>query len=133
METKGIRHAGFWVRFAANLLDTIIMGIPILVILMFSFKSRADQDLINLLIYTAATIFLWTSWDGRTPGKKIMGIKIVSYPEYGPISLRKALVRFLIGYTISGLLFFIGYIMVAFRKDKRGLHDLIAGTCVVHY
>jgi uncharacterized RDD family membrane protein YckC len=26
----------------------------------------------------------------------------------------------------------IGFLMVAFRKDKRGLHDLLAGTIVVY-
>jgi len=26
----------------------------------------------------------------------------------------------------------IGFIMVAFRKDKRGLHDLLASTVVIY-
>jgi uncharacterized RDD family membrane protein YckC len=33
--------------------------------------------------------------------------------------------------TISGLILFIGFIMVAFTEKKQGLHDMIAGTLVV--
>jgi uncharacterized RDD family membrane protein YckC len=32
---------------------------------------------------------------------------------------------------LSGFLFGIGFLLVAFRGDKRGLHDLLAGTAVV--
>jgi uncharacterized RDD family membrane protein YckC len=32
---------------------------------------------------------------------------------------------------LSGLIFGIGFIMIAFTERKRGLHDMIADTCVV--
>ena len=32
---------------------------------------------------------------------------------------------------LSALIFGIGYLMIAFTERKRGLHDIIAGTCVV--
>ncbi|HIC12614.1 MAG TPA: hypothetical protein EYO75_04465 [Sulfurimonas sp.] len=37
-----------------------------------------------------------------------------------------------IGYIASTFSFLIGFIMVAFRDDKRGLHDLLAGTVVIY-
>jgi uncharacterized RDD family membrane protein YckC len=32
---------------------------------------------------------------------------------------------------VSGLIFGIGYLMIAFSSEKRGLHDNIAGTVVI--
>ena len=46
-----------------------------------------------------------------------------------PIGLREAALRY-IGYWVNALTLGIGYLFIAFRKDKRGLHDLIAGTSV---
>ncbi|MDD2567019.1 MAG: RDD family protein [Thiovulaceae bacterium] len=37
-----------------------------------------------------------------------------------------------LGYIVSTLLFLVGFLMVAFRKDKRGLHDLLADTAVIY-
>lgn len=42
----------------------------------------------------------------------------------------KAFLRW-VGYSISGLTLGIGYLMVAFTKQKQGLHDKIAGTYVI--
>ena len=33
---------------------------------------------------------------------------------------------------LSGIILFIGYIMVAFTDRKQGLHDMICSTLVVH-
>jgi hypothetical protein len=32
---------------------------------------------------------------------------------------------------LSGLILYLGYVMVAFTSQKRGLHDYIAGTLVL--
>lgn len=46
------------------------------------------------------------------------------------LELGPAVLRYL-GYFASTLLLGIGYLMVAFTPQKRGLHDYIAGTVVV--
>jgi uncharacterized RDD family membrane protein YckC len=46
-----------------------------------------------------------------------------------PISYNRALLRWLAA-RLSDVLF-LGYILIALRRDKRGLHDLLAGTKVV--
>lgn len=66
---------------------------------------------------------------GATVGKAIVGIKIVQENGHS-VGYGRALGRHLATY-LSGLLLGIGFLMVAFRDDKRGLHDLIAGTVVV--
>ena len=37
----------------------------------------------------------------------------------------------MIGYWVSGAVFYLGYIWIFIDKRKRGWHDLIAGTVVV--
>jgi len=46
------------------------------------------------------------------------------------ISVLRALGRYFAKF-LSGLILFIGYIMVAFTDRKQGLHDLLASTLVV--
>ena len=77
---------------------------------------------------------LWVNWDGRTPAKKLTRIHIASYPDYGRLGYWTALVRSLVG-TLSAFTV-VGYVviaaMVGTRPDRRGYHELIARTWVVH-
>lgn len=135
-----IKYAGFGVRLMAALLDMILLGIPIVLIVslflgfdwLTSGSVNFGAECLNILIWSIVTVYLWVNWDGRTPGKKLMGIKIASFPEHEPLTLGKALMRYFIGYTLSTLIIGLGYLMIAFRNDKRGLHDIIAKTCVIY-
>ena len=160
--SRSPRHAGFWVRVAANLLDAIILGIPVLLLVSaifglgpdigeiagfdFEYTDAAGEDstahvsfsiadLFNLLLFAVLTILLWVNWDGRTPGKKILSIRIVTCPGYQQLSYVAAIVRMiasLLSLIVVGLGYVIIGIMVALRADKRGYHDLVARTCVIH-
>jgi uncharacterized RDD family membrane protein YckC len=68
--------------------------------------------------------------NGQTPGMRQMGIRVVRDTDGGPITLGPAVLR-LIGYWISGFVFYIGYIWIFIDKRRRGWFDLIAGTVVV--
>jgi len=132
-----VRYAGFWVRAIASLLDGLILGIPILMVLTLIFGDNwlhqefSSMDVLYQVVLTAVTVILWVNWEGRTPGKKLLGIKVVQGNNYEPVSYSKAILRYL-GYFVSFLALGIGFLMVAFRADKRGLHDLIAGTYVIY-
>jgi uncharacterized RDD family membrane protein YckC len=66
---------------------------------------------------------------GQTPGKKAYEIKVVDDKSGEYISFFKALLRFLsFLFTATTLL---GLFLPFYRKDKKGLHDLICGTIVV--
>ncbi|HEX6140686.1 MAG TPA: RDD family protein [Candidatus Limnocylindria bacterium] len=67
---------------------------------------------------------------GATPGMRSQGLKVVRDADGGPISTGQALLR-LIGYWISGAVFYLGYIWILVDKRRRGWHDLIAGTVVI--
>jgi uncharacterized RDD family membrane protein YckC len=71
---------------------------------------------------------------GATLGKMIIGAKIVRL-DGSRLGYLFALFRFLAMFVMN-LICYLGYIiagfMIAFREDKRGLHDLIVGTRVIY-
>ena len=86
-------------------------------------------DLISLLIgaaYYTLGVSIWST----TLGKKAMGISVLR-PDGSKVSFLRAFGRWL-AYIPSAFILFIGYLMVAFRRDKRALHDLICDTAVVY-
>jgi len=128
------KHAGFWIRFFAILIDSVILMIPMSIIFGFTVSVNplaavSINQLMNLIIIVG-TVLLWIKWGGRTPGKKIMGIRILK-SDYSELDTKTAIIRYF-SYILSTITFGIGYLMVGLRKDKRGLHDLIAGTVVVY-
>ena len=142
---SGPRHAGFQIRLVASLVDIVALGAPayLIVAILFDFDwilgGQGDElvsraNLVNATILTVVTVLLWVNWDGRTPGKKLTRTRIVSYPSYGPFGYGKALVRSLVGaftaFTVIG--YVVIAVMVGKREDKRGYHDLVASTCVIH-
>jgi len=159
-----VRYAGFWVRFVASMIDTVVVGLPLVYLIyiisngnymniaslsdafkaaqtgnvdmtMYYLNQNGNDSLfwevvMEILLAFIVTVF-WKNFRGATPGKKIMGIKIVDATTFQPISTSQALVRF-IGYIISSVPLCFGFVMIAFRADKRGLHDLLARTCVIY-
>lgn len=85
--------------------------------------------LVPLAIILGAVYFVH-GWGvrGGTPGKRLMGIAVEDRDGGFPIGASRATAR-LLGYVLSGALFGIGYLMVAF--GGLGLHDRVAGTRVV--
>ena len=119
----GAVAAAFGVRFVAWLIDFVIL----LVIGAFA-AAVIDLWFLGILIGATYTIGFWTA-AAATPGKMLMKLKVVD--ENGePVQIDKALLRY-VGYWVSGIILFIGYLMIALRQDNRGLHDLIARTNVI--
>lgn len=52
---------------------------------------------------------------------------VVSYMFKGNLFFTTSIITSIIGYVIT----YVGYIMILFRKDGCGLHDLVSGTKVV--
>jgi uncharacterized RDD family membrane protein YckC len=65
-----------------------------------------------------------------TLGKMALSI-VVTDVNGNRITFGRATGRYF-GKILSGLILYIGYIMVAFTEKKQGLHDMIAGTLVVN-
>lgn len=136
---------GFWIRVLATLIDGIILGI-FFNILSFVLFGRlfnepwSSEDVISMLISGIRSFILnilvsmcyetiLIGYNGQTFGKLLTRIKVVNLDGSQP-SYSKAFARFS-SKSLSALSFGIGYLLVAFRKDKRSLHDLIVDTKVI--
>jgi uncharacterized RDD family membrane protein YckC len=67
---------------------------------------------------------------GRTPGKLLLGIRIMSLTEK-PLTIRRLFVRNWLGYIGSGLLIGIGFFWATVSSQRQTWHDIIAETVVV--
>lgn len=77
-------------------------------------------------------VYLWVSLavTGRTVGKGLVGLRVVA-ADGSAVSQRQAFVR-VIAFPLSFLLFGIGFLMILIHRQRRALHDVIAGTCEVY-
>jgi len=133
-----VEYAGFWIRFLASVLDSILMimvMVPLLLVfygpgvLVAQESPGLMYDLINYGLPVVAVIIFW-QYRSATPGKMMMGIYIVDaktleHPPFGRLVLRY------FGYYLSILPLLLGFIWVAFDPRKQGFHDKIAGTVVI--
>lgn len=155
-----VRYAGFWIRFYASFLDTLFLALPVAIVIYFLSdgnwfdfsqyqqniqmamsgnahaldtqpQTSIKWELLFEVSVLVVTMVFWKRWRGATPGKKFVHIKIVDAKTFEDIDNKQAVTRSF-GYIVSTLALLIGFIMVAFRKDKRGLHDLLAGTVVIY-
>lgn len=82
-------------------------------------------SVIVLLLY----FFIFHAIRGQTPGKRLFGVMVID-----PFGERPGLARTLLrttGSVLSALLFSLGFLWIGFDKEKRALHDWLAGTYVV--
>jgi uncharacterized RDD family membrane protein YckC len=131
------QYGGFWIRVVAYIIDAIILGIVNAVIDAIlqvnpqnpqsaSYGVAVTLEIVLSLAYFAG---LWT-YMGATLGQRIFKLRVVDANTGQPISLGKALLRW-VGLLISFLVCFIGVIWVAFDSRKQGWADKIAGTLVL--
>ena len=128
--------AGFWQRFAAWLIDLLILGIVDVGIIAVGpgfddyFAVGADWhwvDLIGFLlgvIYYTVGVSVWAT----TVGKRLLGLRVLR-PDGRKAGVGRAIARYFAAW-LSLLIFGVGFLMIALRSDKRGLHDLICDTVV---
>jgi uncharacterized RDD family membrane protein YckC len=135
-------HAGFWIRFWAFVVDSLIVGVfGVIQGLFIFFTSLNDNFLygitfIYIINLTISQLILWLycalfesgSWQA-TPGKKLMGIYVANLGGQR-ISFARASGRHF-SKILSGLIFFIGYIMIGLTDKKQGLHDKLVNTLVL--
>lgn len=113
--------AGLWLWAASAGTIEQLMGalLWMLIILMIGFSLGA-------MIYTAGM----TAVFGGTIGKLLTGIEIVDSAGKR-ISFWRAFFRNIIGYAVSGMALWLGFIWILVDKERRGWHDMMAETMVV--
>jgi uncharacterized RDD family membrane protein YckC len=124
-----LQYVGFWIRFVAFIIDATILGA-----IGFAIGAVNIREAF-LLQFLARAVYSIGFWLGRgaTPGKMVMGIKVVM-TNGDPVKLGPAVLRY-VGYTLSALLFFfisfIGLLMIAFPAEILGLHGNTADAFLV--
>lgn len=82
-----------------------------------------------LSMVPAAYFVLGHGTAGRTVGKRLLGVRVVDQ-QGAPIGYVRALGRW-VATLLAVLPFGIGLALAVLRTDRRGFHDLLAGTRVV--
>lgn len=141
-------YAGFWIRVVAAIIDGIIIGVigGVVQIIIGGFGAAISSTgtvensgvlagLFSLGFFLSLGVQIayyvgMTGAKGATLGKMIFGLKVVD-TNGQKIDYGKAALREIIGKWVSGLVFGLGYLWVAFDPKKQGWHDKIAGTLVV--
>ncbi|XRE43038.1 hypothetical protein ACIVBQ_001242 [Tenacibaculum discolor] len=109
------QYAGFWERFLARFLDTLIIIIPQLCIplvpawLYWSLQQSSEKE--------------------RTVGQGVAQIKLMSI-DGNKVTFGQATGRFF-GNFLNVITFFVGYLLFFTGEKKQCLHDMLSGTIVV--
>lgn len=137
----GLAYAGFWIRLLALVIDGILLGI-IFFIGSRLFVKGIDYGNGNIVITEGQwwwavwgiVSFLYYpvtwAWLGETIGHRVLGMEIRRVEDGRRPNAGQVVVRFL-GFILSEIIIFIGFIIAAFDPRKQGLHDKLANTVVV--
>jgi len=146
-------YGGFWIRVVATIIDGLVLGVvyvPLCLIFVVPIIHRVileQQGRIETgpplwlfawvpMIWLVVVVGQWlydalltsSAWQG-TVGKKVLNLRVTD--EAGNrISFARATGRHF-AKIVSGMILYIGFIMVGFTQRKQGLHDIIAGTLVM--
>lgn len=142
-----LNNAGFWIRAAAWIADISLLVLPVCIAAILVWATiilggwlggEINDQVKDFAAISGAAMFiasgllyftLFVGACGQTPGKMLFGLKIVyvngQEMTYGGACLRSFC------WIFSLLLFSVGFLIIAFTRHKRGLHDLLAGTQVI--
>jgi uncharacterized RDD family membrane protein YckC len=142
---SGLSPAGFVSRLCAFVLDWIFLSVASALTTtmvhnlfgLFGLKLFHWGQLV-LIAVTACTagllsfFFLAVMWHlvGCSPGKAIVGLRVVRESGQRP-TLVQATIR-LVGYWLSGIPFFLGFLWCLFDPKHQTWHDKLARTYVVY-
>ena len=150
---QGAPLAGWWSRVGAQILDWLILTVPVVVIVVLVVVVAAGSDvgavvtgLIAFLAYVVAAIFYAPvlmkrpgARNGQTWGKQALGIRVVhdtgQEVDLGYGFLREVAVKYLLFGVVGG--FFasiptiVDYLWPLWDAENRALHDMIVKSHVV--
>ncbi len=118
-------YAGFFRRFVALIIDSLIIFIP-------SWIAGVAIPFVGAVaINFLYSVILESSSAKSTPGKFLMGIIVLD--ENGQqLSFSKSCIRYFMKF-VSGMIMMIGYLIQFFTVKRQALHDIVAGAVVVHH
>ena len=136
-------YAGSVSRFTAYAIDLLASsGVFALALAAISYVvqivtgnqvSWNRQNIVVVIFYVAWEFFYFGySWavSGRTFGMAVLGVRVVR-ADGAAAEPRRGVVRALV-FPLSFLLFGLGFLGILVQRERRALHDIIAGTAVVY-
>lgn len=134
------KTAGFWMRFCAYVLDSLVIAAIIGIIInpIFHLNNWSLNDtvwyapisIISALIYYTYFVMMTKLWQ-QTLGKMVFGLRVQSL-NGGKLDFQTLLFREVVGRFISNVVLYLPYIIVAFTPKNQGVQDYVADTIVVH-
>ncbi len=140
--------AGFWKRVAANLIDSLVVGVaggiigmvlgmmavPLSAVVddntgMFMIGMQVVIQVVSMVLTAAYYAWFHASNSQATLGKMAIGIKVVR-GDGTRISFARGFGRYF-AMILSALTLGIGFLMAAFTERKQALHDILCDTLVV--
>ena len=139
MNEQAFEYVGFWPRFGASIIDTILSLIICLPLVHMVYGSeywmsmdfiQGPADFLITWVGPAVAVILFWMYRQATPGKMVIHAKIVDAKTGGKPSTGQLIGRYL-AYYVSTIPLLLGFIWVAFDARKQGWHDKLAGTLVI--
>jgi len=134
--TITVKYATYPDRIKALITDMFMIYAPILYLIAYvvmggkdEFQSSQLAPLLGVTLYGVIYALLIAKF-GQTPGKKAYNLRVVDDKNYENIGFFKALCRF-IAFLFSATILF-GLLTPFYRKDKKGLHDIICSTVEIY-
>jgi uncharacterized RDD family membrane protein YckC len=122
-------RAGFWRRFAAMLIDGVLISAATALIV--------ATDASDVVAAIAAVVVAWAYWvgleggsRGQTLGKMALGIRVADKDTGGPIGYGRAFVRRIVA-IVSAVVIYIGYLWMLWDPEKQTWHDKAVNAVVV--
>ena len=135
-------YAGIATRAVALAIDigiahVIVLSIGATLALVGSLVSDVRLDTVGKLLAAAAWtmvvatyfVLFWTT-AGRTPGMRLLGLRVIG-PDGGHPGVARSAVR-LAGLALAIVPLFAGFLPVLVDDRRRALQDFLAGTVVVY-
>jgi uncharacterized RDD family membrane protein YckC len=119
-------RAGFWRRFAAALIDGIVLGVV--------------SEILNVIVGTAGTglgllvslgyFTYFHGTTGQTPGDSALAIRVIDLQSGGVIGYQRAFIRWIVS-LVSAIVFLLGYLWMLWDGENQTWHDKAAGSVVI--
>ena len=114
--------AGFWIRLAASLIDYAVMLVLVIIgAILTNGPVSGFAGYILAIVFVTAIFWILVA----SLGKRALGLYILR-PDGSGVGLVRRFCRFICSTLLPG-----SHLVIAFRRDKRGIHDLICDTIVV--
>ncbi|MCD4786357.1 MAG: RDD family protein [Candidatus Eremiobacteraeota bacterium] len=147
-EAGNAPYASLWKRGIARFIDTLIYFAPVIVGQFFFseiYKNPLNMISLEFILKFLFFFLAWLVWMffmaiimcflegkyGQTPGKMILGIKVIGADDMMPCGFLRAVLRYFCLYVDGIFSYMVGITVIAFTFRWQRVGDLAAKTVVV--